>query len=586
MEPYGTRFQPLLAGGKVEIITLDNLTIRKKLILVFGVVLAIFFAASLYAGYSLHQINNGALRIATEHLASVMRGMEAKGTLSEYRQQEYAVVTSKKLTERLYAAGREKNLASQIDITFDALEPAIAPDRKDDFQQLRSEWTSYRKSSEQLTSMAKSGQAEAAMAELEKSAYQYEDIANRMSVIVDSSKDFIHQESLDASARYAQTKWTLIICVLVVLALAAGMGWYLSNGIMKSVNYLKDVSEQVSAGDLTVQPEPMTEDELGSLTVAYGETIQHLHGLIQDIQRTAEDVQSYAAQLTENANQSAQATQQVATSITNVAGSSSETGDAVTRSLGDIQSMAESMTNFEQTASETAQATQKVAAIAKNGQSAINGAVCQMAEISASVTESAETIATLAKRSTEIGQISDTIADIAEQTNLLALNAAIEAARAGEAGRGFSVVADEVRKLAEGSSEAAQQIAGLISAIQKDTDAAVERMKKGTADVESGRTVVAEAGRAFETIAGSVEGLTQGAQKILDEARTASDKAMALVEVMENIDKSSRAVASETESVSAATEEQSASMDEIAQASDKLSQVANELQASTKKFKI
>ena len=565
---------------------MDNLTIRKKLILVFGVVLAIFFAASLYAGYSLHQINNGALRIATEHLASVMRGMEAKGTLSEYRQQEYAVVTSKKLTERLYAAGREKNLASQIDITFDALEPAVAPDRKDDFQQLRSEWTSYCKSSEQLTSMAKSGQAEAAMAELEKSAYQYEDIANRMSVIVDSSKDFIHQESLDASARYEQTKWTLIICVLVVLALAAGMGWYLSSGIMKSVNYLKDVSEQVSAGDLTVQPEPMTEDELGSLTVAYGETIQHLHGLIQDIQRTAENVQSYAAQLTENANQSAQATQQVATSITNVAGSSSETGDAVTRSLGDIQSMAESMTNFEQTASETAQATQKVAAIAKNGQSAINGAVCQMAEISASVTESAETIAALAKRSTEIGQISDTIADIAEQTNLLALNAAIEAARAGEAGRGFSVVADEVRKLAEGSSEAAQQIAGLISAIQKDTDAAVERMKKGTADVESGRTVVAEAGRAFETIAGSVEGLTQGAQKILDEARTASDKAMALVEVMENIDKSSRAVASETESVSAATEEQSASMDEIAQASDKLSTVANELQASTKKFKI
>ena len=565
---------------------MDNLTIRKKLILVLGVVLAIFFAASLYAGYSLHQINNGALRIATEHLASVMRGMEAKGTLSEYRQQEYAVVTSKKLTERLYAAGREKNLASQIDITFDALEPAIAPDRKDDFQQLRSEWTSYRKSSEQLTSMAKSGQAEAAMAELEKSAYQYEDIANRMSVIVDSSKDFIHQESLDASARYEQTKWTLIICVLVVLALAAGMGWYLSSGIMKSVNYLKDVSEQVSAGDLTVQPEPMTEDELGSLTVAYGETIQHLHGLIQDIQRTAENVQSYAAQLTENANQSAQATQQVATSITNVAGSSSETGDAVTRSLGDIQSMAESMTNFEQTASETAQATQKVAAIAKNGQSAINGAVCQMAEISASVTESAETIAALAKRSTEIGQISDTIADIAEQTNLLALNAAIEAARAGEAGRGFSVVADEVRKLAEGSSEAAQQIAALISAIQKDTDAAVERMKKGTADVESGRTVVAEAGRAFETIAGSVEGLTQGAQKILDEARTASDKAMALVEVMEKIDKSSRAVASETESVSAATEEQSASMDEIAQASDKLSTVANELQASTKKFKI
>lgn len=565
---------------------MDTLTIRKKLILVFGVVLAIFFAASLYAGFSLHRINDGALRIATEHLSSVMRGMEVRNILSEYRQEEFAVVTSKKISERLYAAGREKNLASQIDITFDAIEPSIAPDKKEDFQQLRSEWASYRKSSEQLVTLAKSGQAEAAQAALAKSAYQYEDIANRLALIVDSSKDFIHQESLDASSLYEQTKWTLIVCVLIVLALSAGMGWYLSSGIMKSVNYLKDVSEKVSSGDLTVKPEPMTEDELGSLTVAYGETIANLHGLIQDIQRTAEDVQSYAAHLTENANQSAQATQQVATSITNVAGSSNETGDAVSRSLGDIQSMAESMAGFEQTASDTAKATQEVATIAKNGQSAINGAVSQMAEISVSVTESADTIATLAKRSTEIGQISDTIADIAEQTNLLALNAAIEAARAGEAGRGFSVVADEVRKLAEGSSDAAQQIAGLISAIQKDTDAAVERMKKGTADVESGRTVVAEAGRAFETIAGSVEGLTEGAQKILSEARAASDKAMALVAVMENIDKSSRAVASETESVSAATEEQSASMDEIAQASDKLSSVANELKASTQKFKI
>ena len=565
---------------------MDTLTIRKKLFLVFGVVLAIFLAASLYAGYSLHSINEGALRIATEHLASVMKGMEARNTLTEYRQEEFAVVTAKKLPERLYAAAREKTLASQIDIAFDALEPSVAPDKKDAFAEVRSEWESYRKNSEQIIKNAKSGQADAAQAALEASSRPYEDIANQLSSVVDGSKDFIHQESLDASALYEQTKWTLIVCVLVVLALSGGMGYYLSAGIMKSVTYLKDVSEKVASGDLTVQPEPLTQDELGTLTVAYGETIKNLHGLIKDIQRTAEDVQSYAAQLTENANQSAQATQQVATSITNVAGSSSETGDAVSRSLGDIQSMAESLAGFEETASDTAKATQEVAAIAKKGQSAIDGAVSQMAEISTSVTESADTIATLAKRSSEIGQISDTIADIAEQTNLLALNAAIEAARAGEAGRGFSVVADEVRKLAEGSSAAAQQIAGLISAIQKDTDAAVVRMKKGTEDVESGRTVVAEAGQAFETIAGSVAGLTQGAQKILDEARVASDKAMALVQVMENIDKSSRNVASETESVSAATEEQSASMDEIAHASDKLASVANELQSSTQKFKI
>ena len=565
---------------------MDHMTIRNKLFLVFGLLIAIFVANGLYTGYSLNRINNGALRIATEHLSSVMTGAESSRTLSDYRQGEYAVLTATTLPNRIHAAQETKKKADQLDIAFDAMDAFVAPEVREDFDALRGDWESYKKNSREVIRLAKDGKQTEAAVLLDQSGSRYADMTNRLNRVVDSSKDFIHKESMAASAKYEQTKWTLIVCILLVVVLSGGMAFYLSSGIMKSVRYLMDVSREVAGGNLTVEAVPKTQDEFGELTAAYGDTIRNLRTLIEHIQKTAAEVSSFAAQLTENASQSAQATQQVAVSITNVAGNTSQQGEAVSQSLSDIQNMSDSMHGFQDKATVSAEAARRVEEIAGRGKTAIDGAVGQMAEIADSVTDSAEVIRKLADRSTEIGQISVTISGIAEQTNLLSLNAAIEAARAGEAGRGFSVVAEEVRKLAEESDTAAQKIAELIRTIRQDTEQAVERMEKGTADVQSGREVMAEAGEAFEHISEAVTDLTAQADTILQEARESTGRAESLVKVMEGIDKSGRDVAAETESVSAATEEQSASMDEVAGASRKLSDLAQELSSSTAKFRI
>ena len=209
---------------------MDSLTIRRKLFLVFGVLLAIFLASSLYAGYSLNSINSGALRIATEHLGSVMTAMESSQSLANYRQGDFSVVTANRLPPR----------------ALDALAPAVAPEVKDDFDALRRDWDAYKADSAKVADLAKAGRTDEAQALLDASVSRYQHISSQLDRIVDGSKDFIFKESIAASNQYEFTKWTLIISTLLVIVLSGFMAVYLSSSIMNSVNYLMNISREVS----------------------------------------------------------------------------------------------------------------------------------------------------------------------------------------------------------------------------------------------------------------------------------------------------------------------------------------------------
>ena len=565
---------------------MDQMTIRQKLYAVFGVIIGIFACVSVYSGYNLYQINNGAMRIATEHMNSVLSLSQASSSLSVYRQCEYAMASAPTLSGQVYAAQEMRNLGNQMDIAFDNIAGSMDGEKEAVFNQMRQKWEAYRKGNANLEQLVGSGRAQEALLHIAQTENAYNEVNWELGLVVDGYKDFIQQEVNEAAARYEQAKVTLIVSTLIVLVLSGFMAGALGKSINSSVSYLMGISKEVAQGNLTVPVEVKTQDEFGILTGAYKDTVENLHKLIKSIQETAEQVASFAGQLTENASQSAQATQQVAVSTCKVAESASRQGESVGTSMTEIHAMADELHGFEKKAETASEAAKHVDGIAQQGRTSVMGAVDQMAEIADSVTKSAEVIKLLAERSTEIGQISDTISNIAGQTNLLALNAAIEAARAGDAGRGFAVVAEEVRKLAEESDKAAQQIATLISSIQQETQQAVERMEHGTKKVESGRAVIADAGEAFRTITEAVEDLAAQAEGILQGARLSAGKAEKLVGVMENIHAASTDVASETESVSAATEEQSASMDEVASASHKLSELSQTLQDEAAKFRI
>ena len=137
---------------------------------------------------------------------------------------------------------------------------------------------------------------------------------------------------------------------------------------------------------------------------------------------------------------------------------------------------------------------------ASSGLSAVNDAMAAMNALRDQIQETGKRIKRLGESSQEVGEITELISDITEQTNVLALNAAIQAASAGEAGRGFSVVAEEVQRLAERSADATRQIAGLVKAIQGDTQDAVAAMERSTQGVVEGARLSDNAGAALNEI--------------------------------------------------------------------------------------
>jgi methyl-accepting chemotaxis protein len=212
----------------------------------------------------------------------------------------------------------------------------------------------------------------------------------------------------------------LIIGIIVALFIAGSI----SKPILKLVGSLKLVSE----GDLTVNIEVDSRDEVGQALSSMKEMVGKLKSVITSIMTATNNITSAS-------NEMSSSSQLMAEGATEQASSAEEISSSMEEMAANIQQNTDNSKQTEKIA-------QKASADVSEGSKAVNQTV-----------ESMKTIA---------GKIS-IIEEIARQTNLLALNAAVEAARAGEHGRGFAVVAAEVRKLAERSEAAAVEINALSS---------------------------------------------------------------------------------------------------------------------------
>ncbi len=308
------------------------------------------------------------------------------------------------------------------------------------------------------------------------------------------------------------------LIALVLLAVNSGLIMLLSRALSRPLAGIVAALERAAAGDLSVRVDVVGGRESVRLASAFNTMMNDMNQAMRQFFSVADLVRDSVVMVRSTTEAMASAAEEVAIQSSTIATASEE----MAATSGDIA----------RNCLYAAENAQKATEQTHSGSQIVQNSARLMDTIARRVNESSQTVEGLGRRSDQIGAIVSTIQDIADQTNLLALNAAIEAARAGEQGRGFAVVADEVRALAERTTKATKEIAGMITAIQGETQAAVGSMVEGVDQVRQGTEETARSGEALEDILGRINELAMQVSQI---ATAAEEQTATTSEITQNI---------------------------------------------------
>ncbi|PWR69593.1 PAS domain-containing protein [Methanospirillum stamsii] len=294
-------------------------------------------------------------------------------------------------------------------------------------------------------------------------------------------------------------------------------------------------------------------DEIGD---KISEAIATINSQVKNLSLNADQANVNVGEIVQGAGQMAHSASQVSTNA--------EQGNSgVQQILKAMEDLTITVADVSKKTEEVSEYSRNANDLAKEGTTLAKKAEDGMQVITISADDMNRLIGEIQQDMGQIGKIVRLISDIASQTNLLALNAAIEAARAGEAGRGFAVVAAEVKALATESRISAENIAEMITSLQKKSEDAGNSSETAAKAIKEGNIALSDTLKVFGKLAESVSGISMHVEQV---AAMTEEQASGVEEVTASVNEISNLLdgnSKEAVEIAGIAEESAASIDEL-----------------------
>lgn len=344
----------------------------------------------------------------------------------------------------------------------------------------------------------------------------------------------------------------------IVVLLAIIICFILGRRLMSPLVKVSTIIEEIANGDINADFGMVkeTNDEIGLIIEKMKELTQSLGSIVGKIRNSSDTMSSNSYELNDTSSQTLAANNEISKAVEDVAEGSTGMAASISKINENLLEMSNETKDINESVNEIRNQTvavQDSSKIMNNKIKSMQNSSQKMDEGISAISKRIETVNTTVDK---VSNIVSVIEEISSETNLLSLNASIEAARAGDAGKGFAVVAQEIRVLSDNTNTELENIKQIISSLVEECRYCVQ----------ASGTIVEDNAKQKEEIKAVLDefgSLDEQIQKTAEKADEIEELVTAMIELNDDITKSSNSLTDVSAANAAATEEMNANIEEL-----------------------